>query len=48
MRMVGLYEKFDRCQMAQIAVRVRGQKVCQSGINSLYTLAEDIPWSWKK
>ena len=46
--MNGLYDEFDKNPMAQIAVEVRGQKVCESGFNSLYTLAENIPWSWKK
>ena len=48
MHMIGLYDEFDRYPVAQTAVKVRGQKVCQSGFNSLYTLAENIPWSWKK
>ena len=45
--MGGLYDGFDRKPEPQIAVKVRGQKICEMGIPSLYTLAGNELWSWK-
>ena len=45
--MGGLYDGFDRKPEPQIAVKVRGQKICEMGIPSLYTLTGNELWSWK-
>lgn len=48
MGMSALYDEFDRNSMPQMAVRVRGQRVCEMGIPPLYTLTGNEPWSWKR
>jgi len=44
----GLYGEYDRNLLPQISVRVRGQNVGEMRIHSLYTLAGNEPWSWKR